>query len=235
MTSAVPVTHPRFAPRSGGRGATWWSKAWARALEEASYAVEDLRRGRALARRGAVGHIAVSAGGFVAPVDDGDETFTVEGTVERLDDDALAMLVDVVAAGSGRVASLLAGDLPHPFVEAVEEAGVELLPYAGELGWSCSCSAWMDPCPHALAVGTQVGWLVAADPFVLVLLRGLPRDELLARLQALGPVAEPAGDGSGGGGDDLDTGLDAALRAARILEVADDPAGPGERGIDHLL
>lgn len=221
------VTHPRFRPRSGGRGATWWSKAWARTLEEAAYAVEDLRAGRALARRGAVGHISVSAGRFVAPVDEGDDTFTVEAAVERLDDDSTAMLVDVVAGGAGRIASLLAGDLPHPFVEAVEESGVELLPYAGELAWTCSCSGWMDPCRHALAVGTQVGWLVAADPFVLLLVRGLPRDELLARLQALG-AAETDG---GTDVDDLDTGLDAALRAVRILELADDP----DRGIDHLV
>lgn len=223
------VTHPRFAPRSGGRGATWWSKAWARTMEESAYAVEDLRAGRTLARRAAVGHIAVSEGRFVAPVDEGDDTFTVEGAVEMLDDASTAMFVDVVAGSAGRIASLLAGDLPHPFVEAVEESGVELLPYAGELSWTCSCSAWMDPCRHALAVGTQVGWLVASDPFVLIALRGLARDELLARLQSLGGAAEAAWPGAGV--DDLDTGLDAALRAARILEVSDDP----DRGIDHLV
>ncbi|WP_426243225.1 SWIM zinc finger family protein [Nocardioides sp. LHG3406-4] len=222
------VTHPRFRPRSGGRGSTWWSKAWARTVEEAAYAGEDLRAGKALARRGAVGHIVVSEGRFVAPVDEGDDTFTVEGALERLDDEAMAMLVDVVAAGAGRIASLLAGDLPHPFVEAVEESGVELLPFAGELSWSCSCSAWMDPCRHALAVGTQVGWLVAADPFALILMRGLGRDELLARLQALGTVEDQS---ASAGVDDLDTGLDAALRAARILEVAADP----DRAIDHLV
>ncbi|MBA3783054.1 MAG: SWIM zinc finger family protein [Nocardioides sp.] len=223
------VTHPRFRPRSGGRGSTWWSKAWGRTIEESAYSVEDLRAGKALARRAAVGHIVVSEGRFVAPVDEGDDTFTVEGGVERLDDAATAMLVDVVAAGAGRIASLMAGDLPHPFVEAVEESGVELLPFAGELSWTCSCSAWMDPCRHALAVGTQVGWLVAADPFALILLRGLARDELLARLQSLGSAADSAEPGVAV--DDLDTGLDAALRAARILEVSEDP----DRGIDHLV
>ena len=223
------VTHPRFRPRTGARATTWWSKAWARTMEESAYAVEDLRAGRALARRGAVGHISVSGGGFVAPVDEGDETYTVEAAVERLDDASTAMFVDVVAGGAGRIASLLAGDLPHSLVEAVEESGVELLPYAGELGWTCSCSGWMDPCRHALAVGTQVGWLVAADPFVLIALRGLAREELLARLQVLGGASGAAADGLGV--DDLDTGLDAALRAARILEVAEDP----DRGIDHLV
>ncbi|WP_248579766.1 hypothetical protein [Nocardioides sp. InS609-2] len=63
---------------------------------------------------------------------------------------------------------------------------------------------------------------------MLILLRGLARDDLLARLQALGSPADPE---TGGAVDDLDTGLDAALRAARILEVSDDP----DRAIDHLV
>ena len=42
---------------------------------------------------------------------------------------------------------------------------------------------------HALAVLHQLTWLVDADPFVLLQLRGLPRDELLARLHAR--AAEP--------------------------------------------
>ena len=42
-------------------------------------------------------------------------------------------LVETVAAEAGRIAALLAGDLPHALVEHAEEAGVELLPYGGEL------------------------------------------------------------------------------------------------------
>ncbi len=37
-------------------------------------------------------------------------------------------LVETVAAEAGRIAALLAGDLPHALVEHAEEAGVELLP-----------------------------------------------------------------------------------------------------------
>ena len=73
----------------------------------------------------------------------------------------------------------------------------------------------------------QVTWLIETDPFVLLQLRGLPRDELLASLHELGGGIEA---------DDradpiLETAVDAALRAARILELVDDP----ERPIDHLF
>ena len=94
-----------------------------------------------------------------------------------------------MAAEAGRVAALLAGDLPHTLVEHAEEAGVELLPYGGELGSTCTCDAWIDPCPHALAVMYQLAWLVEDDPFVLLHLRGLARDDLLARLHEPGRVA----------------------------------------------
>jgi uncharacterized Zn finger protein len=220
------VTHPRQAPRRGHRG-TWWSKAWLRAVEEAAYSAGDLRRGRSVARAGSVGQITVDAGSMVAAVADGDEVRTVTCTVPVLDEAELTMLAEVVAAASGRLAALMSGDLPHAFVESVEEAGIELLPYGGELGSECSCDGWLDPCPHALAVLTQVGWLIEGDPFVLTGLRGLPRDELLARMHARGsslggadPPEDPLADRLD---PDLDVGLEAAQRAARLLAELDQP------------
>jgi uncharacterized Zn finger protein len=120
------------------------------------------------------------------------------------------------------MAALLAGDLPFTLVEHAEEAGVELLPYGGELQTGCSCVPWADPCGHALAVLYQVAWLLDDDPLVLLQLRGLDRDELLARLHARAP---------GPTDDDLDEGLDAAVRAARVLELLEDP----DRPVDHLF
>ncbi len=118
----------------------------------------------------------------MAAVEDERGLWAVLGTVPVLDRRAADALVETVAAEAGRVAALLAGDLPHTLVEHAEEAGVELLPYGGELGSTCTCQAWTDPCPHALAVMYQLAWLVDADPFVLLHLRGLARDDLLARL-----------------------------------------------------
>ena len=223
---AAAVLHPRVAPRrSSVRATSWWGKAWVRAVEEAAYDEADLVASRRLARAGHVGRISTEPGRFVASVEDRRGLWTVEGSLpvlDRADGDAL---VEAVAAESGRVAALLAGDLPHGLVEHAEESGVELLPYGGELGSSCTCDAWADPCVHALAVLQQLTWLVEADPFVLLQLRGLPREELLARLYAR---TEPDAGPDGAGGDeedaDLDAALEAALYAARLLrEVTADP------------
>ncbi|MCW2764328.1 MAG: zinc finger, domain protein [Nocardioides sp.] len=219
------VVHPRVAPRRGAaRAATWWGRAWVRAVEESAYAQADLAAARALSRSGRVGGIIVDTGSFVAAVEDDAGLWTASGSVPVLDDDGCAAFVETVAAEAGRIGALMAGELPHGLVEHAEEAGIELLPYGGELGAACTCRAWVDPCVHVLAVLYQLAWLVEADPFVLLQLRGLPRDELLARLHAR--THEPAA-----GGDDLETGFDAALRAARLLELL----AEADRPVDHLF
>ena len=121
--------------------------------------------------------------------------------------------VETVAAEAGRVAALLAGDLPHTLVEHAEEAGVELLPFGSELSSTCTCEAWIDPCPHALAVMYQLAWLIEDDPFVLLHLRGLARDDLLALLHdRTEHVADEPDDDP-----DLDVAVDAAMRAGALL------------------
>lgn len=227
------VLHPRLAARRGAaRATTWWGKAWVRAVEESAYAESDLVAARSLSRSGRIGGIKVEEAGFVAAVEDGHGLWTVSGTVPVLEDGALATLVEIVAAESGRIASLLAGDLPHTLVEHADEAGVELLPYGGELGAACTCQAWVDPCVHALATLYQLTWLIEADPFVLLQLRGLPRDDLLARLHERTQDSVPTY-------DDVETGLEAALRAVRLLELLESPPGSGptppEQWADHLF
>jgi len=225
------TTHPRQAPRRSPRTTGWWAKAWLRAVEEAAYDEADLRAGRRLARGGRVGGIIVDTGGYVAAVEDPRGAMTVSGTVPVLDEASSAALVETVAATPGRVAALLAGELPHDLVEHAEQMGVELLPYGGELAGVCTCDHWVYPCAHALAVLTQLGWLLDDDPLVLFALRGLPREELLARLHRLDlrrhdartpdATGEGSGEGPGGAVDDLDVALEAALRAARMLREAE--------------
>jgi uncharacterized Zn finger protein len=218
------ILHPRVPARRGAaRATTWWGKAWVRAVEEAAYADADLRSARALARAGHVGQIATEPGRYVASVEDPRGLWTVDGTVPRLDDSAISALVETVAAEAGRIAALLAGDLPHDLVEQAEDAGAELLPAGPELAGACGCDHWAEPCVHALAVLYQLAWLVDADPLLLFALRGLPRDELLARLHAR--QVAPAGDDR-----DLDLAVEAALYASRILDedeaVSEAPPAP---------
>ena len=208
------VTFARIPPRrSTTRAATWWGRAWVRAVEEAAYGESDLHAGRALSRSGGIGGITVDHGSVVAACYDRSGVWSVSATVPELDPVSRRAFVEVVAGESGHLAALMAGELPHRLVEQAEEAGVELLPYGGELGSSCTCDAWTDPCPHALAVMYQLAWLVEADPFVLLHLRGLARDDLLARLHDRVGSPSPAEQED----PDVDVAVDAAMRAAALL------------------
>lgn len=235
MTGAV--TFARIPPRrSTSRAATWWGRAWVRAVEEASYSDHDLHAARALSRSGAIGGISVDRGTVVAACYDRADVWSVSGTLPELDPISRRAFVDVVAGESGHLAALLAGELPYRLVEQSEEAGVELLPYGGELGASCPCDGWVDPCVHALAVLLQVAWLVDGDPWVLLRLRGLSPEGLQAELSAgtgnrTGAASDVAvGDRPELGGD-LAAAMDAAVRAARVLALADDPTAE----IGHLV
>jgi uncharacterized Zn finger protein len=228
---SAAVTFARIPPRrSTSRAATWWGRAWVRAVEEASYSDQDLHTARALSRGGGLGGITVDRGLLVASCHDRADAWSVTGTVPPLDAISRRAFVDVVAAESGHLAALLNGELPYRLVEQAEEAGVELLPYGGELGASCPCGAWVDPCVHVLALLLQTAWLIDGDPWVLLRLRGLAPDELQGELAARLDAADGADDRTELAGD-LAAAMDAAVRAARVLALADDPGAE----IRHLV
>ncbi|GAA3550418.1 SWIM zinc finger family protein [Nocardioides daeguensis] len=218
-TTFTRQTQPTRGVRS------WWGKAWQRAVEEAAYSDAELRPGRAHARRGDVGAISVEPGVLLAACRDGDDAWTVQVGVPLLEEAARTALVEAVAAESGRIAELLAGNLPHDLVEHAEEVGVELLPYGGELSATCTCPHYLDPCPHAIAVLIQAGWLVDADPLVLFALRGVERDQLLADLHARTASVATSATGSAGPpstadlADDVELVVDAAVRAQRLIAL----------------
>ena len=65
----------------------------------------------------------------------------------------------------------------------MRSVGLDLLPGAGELQPRCSCPDWAAPCKHAAAVCFLVADALDADPFGVLLLRGLGREEVLAGLE----------------------------------------------------
>lgn len=179
-------TFPAF-PRMqrGARFArSWWGNAWVKAMEDTSLDKGRLSRGRTYARTGHVDAITVSPGLLTAFVHGSEvEPYETRVSVERLTGAEWDRFLDRVAARAGHIAALLDKDMPHDLVEAAEDAGVHLLPSVGDLDPECSCLDWGYPCKHAAALCYQASWLLDADPFVLLLLRGRGERELLDELQ----------------------------------------------------
>jgi uncharacterized Zn finger protein len=171
--------------RSGKFAKTWWGNAWISAMEDTALGLDQLKKGRKYAYAGHVGTITVCPGRIFATVHDGDEYSEYETVVQlaELTEREWDRFLDRVASKAGHIAALLDGHMPHDLVEAADDAGVRLLPSIGDLEPECDCPDWGHPCQHAAALSYQASWLLDADPFVLMLLRGLDRSELLEALR----------------------------------------------------
>jgi uncharacterized Zn finger protein len=183
MTAVGFPAFPATKRKPGRFAGTWWGNAWLQAMEDTSLDLAQLKRGRKFAYAGLVGPITVSAGRIAAQVtnDDGEVHHTVV-LVDRLSDAQWQRFLDEVAAKAGHIAALLDRDMPHDLVEAAADADVPLLPGIGDLQPECDCEGWELPCTHAAALCFQAAWLLDADPFVLLLLRGLGQEDLTEEL-----------------------------------------------------
>lgn len=167
-------------------GRTWWGEAWVQALEgRAKLDPNRLPRGRTYARKGQVSSFEVSPGQIRARVR-GSRPAPYQVTIRthRFTTAQWDTLLATVGRQVGYVAALLDGELPPEVAETARAAGADLLPGPGDLKPRCSCPDFADPCKHSAAVCYLVADEVDDDPFVLFLLRGKDRAELLADLRA---------------------------------------------------
>ncbi|MEU4745503.1 SWIM zinc finger family protein, partial [Actinosynnema sp. NPDC023658] len=170
---------PAFG-RGVRRARSWWGKAWLQALEDTSLDQAPLRQGRKYAHAGLVGTITVSPGRLDATVYDSEDTYRTVVRLTELTDAEWARFLGQIAAKAGHLAALLDREMPRELADAAADAGVSLLPGIGDLDPECTCPGWELPCRHAAALCHQASWLLDADPWVLLLLRGRDQDEVVA-------------------------------------------------------
>jgi uncharacterized Zn finger protein len=161
-------------------GRTWWGKAWLDALtDRARLDLNRLIRGRSYARGDRVRDVHIEPGAIRALVQGSRAwPYAVTVTVPMFDDATWSKLLDTMAAEVGHLAALLDGELP-----AAIGTEQELLPGSGELGISCSCPDWAEPCKHAAAVCYLTADVLDVDPFALLLMRGRTKVEVVAALR----------------------------------------------------
>ena len=196
----LPGTGARRAAGRKAFGATWWGREWVEAIEgRARLDPNRLPRARTYARTGAVGELDVAAGEVTAPVQGSRRTpYEVRVRVRRFSDREWDLVTGALTGQLGHAAALLEGELVPEVVGDVRAVGLDLLPGPGEVQPRCSCPDWADPCKHAAAVCYLVADELDRDPFLLFLLRGRNREELLAavRLRRGSEIATSSGTAS---------------------------------------
>jgi len=186
--------------RTGSRpgfGHTWWGQAWVDALEQrARLDPNRLPRGSTHARDGSVGELGFAPGEVRAQVQGRrKKPYDVRVRVRPFTADEWDRVLGTISAQLGHAAALLDGDLPAEIADDVAAAGLDLLPGAGEVGPRCTCPDDADPCKHSAAVCYLIADALDADPFMVLLLRGRTRDEVLAGLRSRrrGERSDPSG------------------------------------------
>ncbi len=151
---------------------------WTRALERDGDLAGDPRRvaqGQALARRGRVVDLEVSAGVVRATVRDR-QTTKVRVDWPAHPDADWEHATRALARRARHVVALLDRSPGTAEFEVVEDAGISLVPGRGD--WRATCTCGMDRCVHVIAVYQAVVARITADASVLLRLRGRDVDEL---------------------------------------------------------
>jgi uncharacterized Zn finger protein len=175
--------------KRGAFAKQWWAQRWISVLEGFNLGAR-LQRGRTYARGGQVLGIDVHPGRADARVQGSrKDPYRVTIAIKPFTPDERARFAAALAASPLHLAKLLAGEMPQDIESVLEQQRVSLFPARqSELTTDCSCPDWSNPCKHIAAVYYLLGEEFDRDPFLLLQVRGISREELAGPAT---PVAAP--------------------------------------------
>ena len=169
--------------KRGAFGESWWAKRWVAVLESFNIGAR-LGRGRSYARRGQVISITIDKSLVKAMVQGSrPKPYGVTIRVKTLSGASWKKLARTLSHQAIFAAKLLAGEMPQDIERAFKDAGLSLFPEKlKELDTDCTCPDWSNPCKHIAAVYYLLGEEFDRDPFLILKLRGMNREEIVRLL-----------------------------------------------------
>lgn len=175
--------------RRGRFGETWWGKKWIDTLESFSIGGR-LSRGKSYARSGQVISIDIKKGQIDARVQGSTSRpyrINIDLDVYRASD--WKRIASRLSDQPYYAARLMGGAMPSDFEPIFLSEGLPLFPERGsDLVTDCSCPDYTNPCKHIAAVYYLLAEEFDRDPFLLFMLRGMTRKELLAKIMGISTV-----------------------------------------------
>lgn len=177
----------RAQSKRGSFGESWWAKRWMQVLESFQLGGR-LQRGRSYARRGQVLSIAVEKGLVISKVQGSRlQPYDVTMQVQSLNAADWKRVAEAVSAQAIFAAKLLAGELPAEIEEIFGAEKLSLFPVrVSDLRTNCSCPDDSNPCKHIAAVYCLLAEEFDRDPFLILKMRGISREEFREILTELG-------------------------------------------------
>lgn len=242
-----------LASRRGPIGKGWHAVALREAGEDLLGSAR-VGRGKADARAGRVQWLDVAEGVARGDVLDADgELYQARLELPAFRDGDRQAFLQVARARPELPARMAGGNYPHEVEAELARSEMSLLPRSGaELTHDCSCLDWPGPCRHVAALLYVLVEAVDERPVLLLTLRGLTLEDLVAPVAPVasrGPTgtaggtgvpgeqrhsdgAEPSGgtEHSGGAGASAGTGADGATGPAGEPGCSGEDAPGGTHG-----
>lgn len=213
----LPSHGIRASTQRGAFGKSWWATRWIAALERLVNPGR-LQRGRTYARAGQVVSLDIARDGVKAAVQGSrPEPYRVHIAFKHLSDSDWDRVIEAMSGQALYAARLLSGEMPETIEEVFDSVGVSLFPSEQQdMQTTCTCPDWRNrkaevasregieladvpawrvmPCKHVSAVYYLLGERFDEDPFLMFLLRGRSKDDIVAALRArrAGPEPEAA-------------------------------------------
>lgn len=185
--------------RKDGDPEAWSEQRLWRLVEKAADG-ETLKEGLEYARGGQTRRIGFENGEAEGSVQGRRaRPYQVSVTLPKYTPDQKADVVRALGDQARYAAKLLAGDLPPSIEDVFVPLGLHLFPKSeADFKLSCTCKEENHPwCKHVVCVAALLGEKLAADPFLIFELRGMPRDHLVEGLRdfraltTMGPGPQP--------------------------------------------
>jgi uncharacterized Zn finger protein len=188
-TPTTPIATKGGIKSKAKGGVNWWSKRWYDFMETFNLGAR-LARGRSYARKGQVIDVKIESGLVRGRVQGSRTTpYTVTIHFEPISREGWERIVDRLRGQLLFSAQLMAGEVPQELEDFFQAEGASLFPQLKRRAdMHCDCPDSSNPCKHIAALFYVLGDAFDGDPFLLLQLRGMPREELV---ELLGTGAAP--------------------------------------------
>lgn len=228
--------------KRGAFATKWWAQRWISVLEGFNLGAR-LQRGRTYARGGQVLGIDVTPGKVEARVQGSrKDPYRVSIAIKPYTADERARFATALSASPLHLAKLLAGEMPQDIESVLDTKKLSLFPARqSELTTDCSCPDWSNPCKHIAAVYYLLGEEFDRDPFLLLAVRGIAREDLSGPEPEPAPAPEPESPKSTnfweGTRPDLDLigDINPRARTALLDRLGPFPFWRGERALAEVI
>ena len=164
----------------------WWVERWLDLLNSYRFK-KRLERGRSYAREGNVLSMDFANSKAKAMVQGSDaEPYQVSLSLDSFSDEDWDFVITKMSEKAIFSAQLLAGEMPETIEAVFTASGLSLFPFTlNEVRSRCSCPDKANPCKHIAAVYYQLADRFSEDPFIIFLLRGRTKKQIIQRLRQI--------------------------------------------------